>query len=282
MANPSTCAHPVVRRAAGAWVCAQCGAEVSGAPAASVAPLPLLPEELLRGLLVAACTLPIALLLHQLFLSRWIIIVFGTLVHECGHALVAWLTGHPALPSFDLVYGGGVTSVGAFQSWLFVVVWGAIIALAWTVRARLDWCVPLLVLAGCQLLLVITGAAEPTQIAAGPVAPILFAGLLLARVLTNEAILTPAERWVSGVVGWMLLGETIQRWWAVTHDPDALDQYLAGKGGIDNDLVRLADDYGISTLSHLATALIVLAVLTPLLVGLIQWIRARAGWLIAT
>src|SRR5258705_7805858 len=32
-----------------------------------------------------------------------------TIVHELGHAVVAWMFGYPAVPAFDFSYGGGVT-----------------------------------------------------------------------------------------------------------------------------------------------------------------------------
>ena len=35
---------------------------------------------------------------------------FITLVHELGHAACGWLLGYPAIPAFDFVHGGGVTS----------------------------------------------------------------------------------------------------------------------------------------------------------------------------
>jgi hypothetical protein len=35
--------------------------------------------------------------------------VLITVIHELGHVATAWLFGSPALPSFDLTYGGGVS-----------------------------------------------------------------------------------------------------------------------------------------------------------------------------
>ena len=38
-----------------------------------------------------------------------------TLFHELGHAVMGWILGMPAIPAFDFVYGGGITSHSGFQ-----------------------------------------------------------------------------------------------------------------------------------------------------------------------
>ena len=35
--------------------------------------------------------------------------MYGTVMHELGHTFTAWLFGHPAIPSFNFLYGHGVT-----------------------------------------------------------------------------------------------------------------------------------------------------------------------------
>ncbi|MEB3226567.1 MAG: hypothetical protein VKJ86_12265, partial [Synechococcus sp.] len=41
--------------------------------------------------------------------TRFILNTFLTFVHEIGHAIAYWMFGYPAVPSFDFVFGGGIT-----------------------------------------------------------------------------------------------------------------------------------------------------------------------------
>ena len=50
---------------------------------------------------VALMVPPVVFVLHVLI----------TVIHELGHTATAWLFGSPALPSFDLSYGGGVSHI---------------------------------------------------------------------------------------------------------------------------------------------------------------------------
>jgi hypothetical protein len=54
-----------------------------------------------------------------IFLVPWlqhITYIYTLVVHELGHAACAWATGYPALPTFDIIRGGGITMVSDSRS----------------------------------------------------------------------------------------------------------------------------------------------------------------------
>src|SRR4051812_14020388 len=75
-----------------------------------------------------------AIIAHVIPLTRGLFTALVTLVHELGHAIVAWTVGHPALPAFDFVYGGGFTNYGEFRTSLAVLIAGGLGYLAWLFR----------------------------------------------------------------------------------------------------------------------------------------------------
>jgi hypothetical protein len=42
-------------------------------------------------------------------------------VHEFGHAVCAWATGYPALPTFDIINGGGITMISDSRSFVVLL-----------------------------------------------------------------------------------------------------------------------------------------------------------------
>lgn len=56
-----------------------------------------------------AITLGLVFIAKQLPLVSYVLNAYNTAVHELGHACTAWLFGYFAIPTFDLINGGGVT-----------------------------------------------------------------------------------------------------------------------------------------------------------------------------
>jgi hypothetical protein len=67
---------------------------------------------------------------------EFVIHMLITVIHELGHTATAWLLASPAVPSFDLAYGGGVSLVLARQALLVIAAY-AILAF-FLFRARDD------------------------------------------------------------------------------------------------------------------------------------------------
>ena len=79
------------------------------------------------GLAVVALVVP---------LIGFVIHVLMTVIHELGHVATAWLFASPALPSFDLSYGGGVSLILPRQPILVIAAYGVFAYLLF--RARGD------------------------------------------------------------------------------------------------------------------------------------------------
>ena len=96
------------------------GVAVPGVPVPALPPFAPLkdPYDVRKELRYRALALPLALLLGRWLAGTGLGMVSGLLamvVHECGHAVTAWLTGRWAVPSI------GVTMTGEYLSWWIVL-----------------------------------------------------------------------------------------------------------------------------------------------------------------
>ena len=137
------------------------------------------------GLAVVALMVPpVVFVLHVLI----------TVIHELGHTATAWLFGSPALPSFDLSYGGGVSHAFAQQPILMVLIYAGLAFLVF--RARDDR--PMLIVIVVGIALYSVAAFSPLRelliVAMGHGSELLFAGVFLYRALSGSQILRSEER----------------------------------------------------------------------------------------
>ena len=85
------------------------------------------------GLAVIALVVP---------LLGFVVGVLMSVIHELGHVATAWIFASPAFPSFDLVYGGGVSHHFARQRVLIFIAYAVFIGLAFRVAesgVRVDY-----------------------------------------------------------------------------------------------------------------------------------------------
>jgi hypothetical protein len=78
--------------------------------------------------------LAIAIVAYAIPLTRFVFSAIVTLFHEIGHAIAGWLLGHPSIPAFDFVYGGGFTHQGQFRLLLAVLIAGVFAYGMWLFR----------------------------------------------------------------------------------------------------------------------------------------------------
>jgi hypothetical protein len=281
------CSHPTLRKGPAGWVCGACGAQMANtAEAAGVAvgtttPLPWHQRQVvgvsLRGLVIGAATLPIAWLLLWVFpFANHILWMFSTLCHEMGHAAGALLVGRPALPAFDFSFGGGVTMTGERRWWLLAV-YAVGVVMVWRQaqgHPRIRW--GLGVAAGAVTLLILTGLDDVWFVWMGFGGELIIATVFLHRALTGVAEVYPGERWLYGIVAWILLGHALGMCWMLLFDPAFQHTYLMGKRGIDNDFVRLTDSLGIS-LRSVAWLNLLVGLLVPVVavIAARMWPRER-------
>lgn len=211
-------------------------------------------------------------------LPAWILGTLTVLVHELGHAVMAWITGHPAIPKFDLQFGGGVTPIGE-RSWL---VSGLLLAAgAWLVVQawpRRGWVrTGAIALVAVPLLLAVTGLDSAAFTVAGFLGEFAVAGVFLVRSLTGMAVAHRLEGWLYAVCGWMLWLRPLILSWQLATDPSARERYAEGKGGMDNDLTVVADLLG-GSVPGWGWAMIVVALATLAISGWAAWrLRGRAA-----
>jgi len=226
------------------------------------------PVSLIAGLMLALLALA----------SRWLGLPFSmlrTLVHELGHAVTAWVFGRPAIPGFDLVWGGGITLHGEQKAWLLVPIFGAWIAVLYHLRARvraLIWAVMGLV---TYALLALTLAHEVLILFMGHGSELLFGCLFLYRALSGQAVISPWERPLYATAG--IYNVLSVAWFSLrlVLDPDYRWAYGMAKGGGHwMDLSRIADDYCQCPLETVAVALL-LCSLVPVPLAVRLWRRSR-------
>lgn len=174
-------------------------------------------------------------------LVGWVLQTFRILCHELGHALVGWVFGRPAIPAFDLSHGGGVTLIRDRWSLLALLV-----GVCWVWLIRVVWpCRPLAMAAAAAALvwglILLADADEPLIHLMGHGGTVVFAAVFLARGMTGDGTAHVIDRWLSSLVAWSLVWIEIGFAWGVLHDLADRERYHAGKGGIENDFIRLAD-----------------------------------------
>ncbi len=200
----------------------------------------------------------------------------AALVHEMGHAAVAWLCGMPAIPAISL--GGHAAAVHAQQSlFLVLAIAAAIGAAAWHALAgRARW-IALGSVAVLYPLLAFTAAKELVHLLAGHGAELAFATLCLWKALDGGFTDSRLERALHGTLGWTLLGKNAALCWGLAHSARARGHYRSnGSFGLTNDYIRVAEDVLGCELPTVALAMLGLSLLVlPAAFGLWQ-ISARS------
>jgi hypothetical protein len=127
---------------------------------------------------------PISFALHVLI----------TVIHELGHTATSWLLGSPALPSFDLTYGGGVSYSMVRQPILVLLIYAGFTVAA--IRARNNRATLLALLAVIILYSVVCFSPFRDLLgsAMGHGAELLVAGIFLYRASSGSQILRGHER----------------------------------------------------------------------------------------
>jgi hypothetical protein len=131
--------------------------------------------------------------------------VLMTVIHELGHTATAWLFASPALPSFDLSYGGGVSHILHRQPLLVVAAYAIFAFLLFRVRGdRME-----LVRWALAAVLYSVAMFSPLRglliTAMGHGSELFFAGIFLYRALSGDQILRSEERPLYAFLGLSIL-----------------------------------------------------------------------------
>lgn len=283
-----SCSHVHVRKDADGWLCADCGVRIvvdektsltlgpdAGLPA--ISQLSWQDHTWLgvpgRGWVVLIASAIIAAVVMEVVpFVAWIIRVLGTLCHEMGHAVAAFVVGCPALPAFDLGQGGGVTIIGERRWWLIAIYIIAVVVVArgWENYPKRVWALGI-ASAGVALF-IITGWDKALFVSMGFGGQVLGATIFLFRGMTGVAEIQRGERWLYAVIGWGLWGHAWGMCWQLLYDPAFQHFYLMGKRGIDNDFVRLAQEHwGMSLHAVSWVNLTITILVVPFVVLISRW-----------
>jgi hypothetical protein len=198
---------------------------------------------------------------------KFIFSYFITVVHELGHTAVSWLFGFPAIPAFDFLHGGGVSM--QLGERYFVVVWSLYATLGYLLYRyrRNTLTLQILITVGLAYTwLAFSHAHSFLIVAMGHGFELLFAGIFLYRGVSGFACRSSIERPLYVMLGMFTIFYDLRFVWELLFDPLRRDIYLQGKGGvIDNDLVRVAQDYLSVDLNWVLWIFLFLTLLTPVL-----------------
>lgn len=198
-----------------------------------------------RELMILVPGLIAAIIVYSLPFLRFVISAMVTLFHEFGHAVAGWLLGHPSLPAFDFVYGGGITPRGEFRVSIAVAIAGAFAYAGWRYRRNRR---TLAVLASAFLpwLFIVSSEwrREMVIAAAGHTTELILAAIFFYMALANVGWRIPeVERPLGAFVAFFVTINSIMFALRLRNDPDYLAWYGEGKGGaLMNDLESIALD----------------------------------------
>jgi hypothetical protein len=263
----------------GALVCALCGEVLRRvhalAPRASAPPAPTEPRfvdpiapvepasdprEPWLYLGIGAITAPVFALTPLLGFMGWFL---ASLVHEMGHAAVAWLFGMPAVPAISLE--GHAAAVHSEQSVpLALLVWGGLALAAWRLLAdRARW-IALAIVAVLYPALAFTRAGECLHLLAGHGGELAFATLALWKALDGGFTESRLERGLYGTVGWYLVGKNVILCGGLLFSSSSRETYAEnGSFGLTNDMIRVAEDVLGWRLQSVALLVLLVALAVP-------------------
>lgn len=236
-----------------------------------------------------AIAFAVALAVYLVPFTRFVLSAMVTLFHEFGHAVAGWVLGHPSIPAFDFVYGGGLTSRAEFKVPLAVLMGAGWVGLAWLVRANRRAVVLVGSLALVWLFVVTAEWRRDLVFSSmGHLGELALAGAFFYMALANVGFRQPeAERPIALFIAFFVTIHSIHFSWRLRNDPDFLAWYREGKGGmLMNDLESVALDIQIFTgaqpgIEGVALVLL-LASLLPLAVALLLYrYRSRVNRIVS-
>lgn len=209
--------------------------------------------------------------------THFIFSYFNILTHELGHAMFSWMFGRFAIPSFDFMFGGGMTMIyDRAPGFTVVMAIVFIIAAFFSLRNffRLAW---LVVFGAVYFTIILTGADEALGIFMGHGSELIFVGIFLYRGISSFACKYEAERYIYVMLASFMLFNDISFANGLLFDPYKVSEYMEGKGGIvDNDFVRVANEYWHVKLSTVVSFYYFLSLITPVVTILLY--RYREWW----
>jgi hypothetical protein len=196
--------------------------------------------------------------------SRFILNTFLTFLHEIGHAIAYWAFGYPAVPSFDFIFGGGITLALGRAPIIFGLLYGAVAYLAWLYRHNQNTLIVLGSLTLGQMLLLLVGWDQVVIIAMGHLFEIGAVFICLYFALGKYFCRGFGEQTLYSMLASFSLLENLSFFGQLVTSETFRISYRVGKGGLlDHDLVRLSQDFLPLNLPNLAGCFFLLSLIAP-------------------
>ncbi|MEB3225387.1 MAG: hypothetical protein VKJ86_06225, partial [Synechococcus sp.] len=185
-------------------------------------------------------------------------------VHEIGHAIAYWMFGYPAVPSFDFVFGGGITLALNRAPIIFWLIYGGLLYLVWQYRRNPKTLITLGCLAFLQILLILTGWDQMVIIVMGHLFEIGAVFVCLYFALGKYFCHVAGEQTLYSMVASFSFLENCAFFGKLLTSETFRISYRVGKGGLlDHDMVRLTQDFFPLSLPTFAGLFLLLTCLTP-------------------
>ena len=284
----------------GAIDCGKCGVVFAKFNADEPWPVPVVrharssdDEEVVRDgrvgpaeLKILAFGLGAAILVYWIPFTRFVASAIVTLFHEFGHAVMGWLLGHPSLPAFDFVYGGGFTHAGSFRLPIALTVAAVFAWLGWHFRENRKSVAIIGAIFLCWLFVVTKEWRREIAFAsAGHLAEFILAGILFYKALAGVGWKNPVvERPLGAFVAFFVQIHSMLFAWGLLNDRARMSWYRGGKdggGAFMNDLevvaLNLKIFLGWMVEIETVTKWLFVFSFVPIAVGLV-WYFERARW----
>lgn len=196
----------------------------------------------------------------------WPLYIFSHLsiaIHEFGHAAAGWLFGYFSIPSYDFLFGGGIT-ISSERIWLINgIVYFLFGLAAWFVRYQRPLLIGVAVTVAVYTGLMLTSSHEMLIIGIGHGMELIFGGIFLYRAIGNRTIMAALERPIYAFFGFFLLIYNGWLTWRLMTEAAFRQAYSSAKGELlAMDYSRLAYDYWNVSLKTVALIFFVLTVTT--------------------
>jgi len=198
-----------------------------------------------------------------------------TFVHELGHAVAGWTFGYPSLPSFDIVYGGGVTVMAQRSVALLILIFSVWAWLTWRFRHNRRTMTALLIVMPVYAIVAFTPAHQLIILWAGHGAELVFAGVILYKAVSGTAKHRLARPFYA-FLSLFLIADDIRFAWLLSSRTAFRQGYEGMKGsGFRMDFSRIAEEFLGVDVSVVAVTFLIACLLTPVLAWLFLCYRPR-------
>jgi hypothetical protein len=197
--------------------------------------------------------------------------VLTTVIHELGHTATAWLFASPALPSFDLTFGGGLSYIVDRQPLLVIAAYAVFAYLLFQARDDRPELVKWIIAGALYSVAMFTPLRGLLITAMGHGTELLVAAIFLHRAMSGNQILRRGERPLYACVGLFIVLTDARLAVDLMSSQAEREAYGEAKGGGHwMDFSVIANEYLRWPLQSVAGLFLFACILTPVAAFLVH------------